>query len=1159
MAKTRKSRTLLAAKNAVRGALSNDTDISKVLQTQFSRVPASEFRPLFRWLQSFPSKRLHLYPAQRIEKYDQLYPNIFATPAGITGLIAWMLQLINDRSGDLTAYRLLADDFESQWLSQNIEAAEGTLSEIRKNFGFSLWWIEASLGFLAKTRGLEAQKEFARTVHEEAPNSAAAFFAHYVSARNEENVSLARFNTRVERVIDRQRIPHELKSYFKFVMIGVIGKGDDIPHHIGGCAVSISYIDAYEAFISILDHLVSERLHEEHWPQIATLLEQCTVDDWLIKTFRAAFSGRLDDREVRSAEAEELLLRGAFREAAAASSKVLSATTLSLETLATFSAAHAFGGGEAELDALSPLLREVARPLIVVFTRRSGMANAVADLAKTFLNLRPLKSLRAVNGHFLREWDEIRLAGLSSASKVFLYSKSLSPLHAFAVSQTLGDQIIARCAETAAAPVAKLIGALLRGDQSSLDGLHPFLGAEYAALGALFRSDLHAAATHSESLLSSPDELWRRRAARLTVSTLVHGDEFDRAIRCISSFCCMEDELRFFLPLKQVIQGKRWRELKHLKNEIALPIVLDLYIRTASDNDQETNRRIAYEEFLLTHNVMRPSELPVNGFPLPELTYFFSRVCIPAVMDISFRTFKNSREVEEERMRVCSRLADIDPKNSAIYNEEIRDRTKLLSIEDGLRDIDRSRVHINLDALVAWAENELHDSFKRYMALADAGLGYASGEVFEAAIRLSLEGKPDAAEQFLNYPQDEGAALLLDITDTFEQEYLKNPDYGLDAFLSMRIRHGSLAGHIRGPVEDAHLITTFNADTKSYAENTYWMDQLGDLTTAEGTALQRALRDFSAQYDKIIEELIKDKLQIQTSAKPSGLFVFEEHPIWMHYLRSRISAETTFDDFMQSLLFVANFKLEKTLSKVHGYVATEIKQKAEEAFDRLRTELEASLNMLAYARMNEAIANVSPEVQAAIGRVADWFVSVRRKAAETYRTVDQIIDVAIAATRSACRGFNPEIQRDVEDLGLLAPEVLSDLTDILFIVLGNVYEHSGIRPSPKITIRVRGVDYNGDAGRKLVDLRVESEIAEGVHTPEAVAKLKRIRGLMETGQYRQRVNLEGGSGLLKLKRTVSSDPQQQLDFGFTTDHRFFVHVKIALVYTAEPEGWEAVQ
>jgi len=37
-------------------------------------------------------------------------------------------------------------------------------------------------------------------------------------------------------------------------------------------------------------------------------------------------------------------------------------------------------------------------------------------------------------------------------------------------------------------------------------------------------------------------------------------------------------------------------------------------------------------------------------------------------------------------------------------------------------------------------------------------------------------------------------------------EFALHPEHGLDAYLSLRIRHGTLSGHLRGPVEREHLV-----------------------------------------------------------------------------------------------------------------------------------------------------------------------------------------------------------------------------------------------------------------------------------------------------------------------------------------------------------------
>ena len=223
--------------------------------------------------------------------------------------------------------------------------------------------------------------------------------------------------------------------------------------------------------------------------------------------------------------------------------------------------------------------------------------------------------------------------------------------------------------------------------------------------------------------------------------------------------------------------------------------------------EHETNRRIAYDEFLIANGVERPSNLIVDKFPRKKLIYFLANVCIPEIMDISFYAFPTSRSLDEERINVCLLLSQIDPENSEIYNDEIKNLTKILSIEDGLRDVDRSRVHVNIDAIASWAHTELGEQYQRYKDLLRVGVGFSSTDDFDSAVRQFNEGDENAAQDYLDYPDDEGDHLLLEMVGVLETEYLTNPNHGLDAYLSMRVRHGSLAGRLRGPLEDGKLIS----------------------------------------------------------------------------------------------------------------------------------------------------------------------------------------------------------------------------------------------------------------------------------------------------------------------------------------------------------------
>jgi hypothetical protein len=364
----------------------------------------------------------------------------------------------------------------------------------------------------------------------------------------------------------------------------------------------------------------------------------------------------------------------------------------------------------------------------------------------------------------------------------------------------------------------------------------------------------------------------------------------------------------------------------------------------------------------------------------------------------------------------------------------------------------------------------------------------------------------------------------------------------------MRVRHGSLSGHLRGPLEERHLIVTKNESGDGYKDNITLADSL-PLRPHERDCLFKCFSEFSRKYDSMIEHLTKDLLQIRTSKKPQGMFglTFKKDTIVVHFIRGRIEENTSFDDFLLIIFTSIAILLRHVSLGVRDYILSTVKQDAESAFELLRSTLERETSAQAYLALNSLIAGVIPEVQAAIDRVADWFVPVQQRQASALRTVEQIVDIGIEAARRAHLGFSPAISQEVEDIAVHSAAFLSDFTDILFTVLDNVYCHSGSK-SPWVKLRVWSEAMENSLRR--VRVRVDSEIAPGSCSDNSRHKLERIKVQMASGEYRKHVNLEGGTGLLKLKRLVSPDDRQSLDFGFVDESSFFVEIGLVRSFSS---------
>ena len=410
----------------------------------------------------------------------------------------------------------------------------------------------------------------------------------------------------------------------------------------------------------------------------------------------------------------------------------------------------------------------------------------------------------------------------------------------------------------------------------------------------------------------------------------------------------------------------------------------------------------------------------------------------------------------------------------------------------------------------------------------------------EALIKQIEKGEADGMAPFLVNPDGEGDELLVEMVERVESEYLSNPDHGLDAYLSMRVRHGSLAGHVRGPLQSAELVTSKKAEGVGYVENTRWKNELRGLSTKQQDELQAALARFSARVDGLLDEIIKNRLQIRGVLRPEGAFALPTTPMFLHILRAFVTAKTTASDFIDLVILMIEIRLTGLLTDVQGLIAIGLKDAIGDEMESLRRDLEEVLPSPAFERLNGAIAQCAPELQAAIDRVAEWFSAPKDAMRDVVATADWMVELALAATKSANAGFDPKVTKDLSGGVHFSKSGVSEFLDILFIILGNVSQHSGVGHSPWIAI---SITRDAARGPDACLVRVESQVAEGVQEASA-SRLQRIRDLIGSGSHRSQMNKEGGTGLLKLQRMIDLDQRRSLDFGFTAEGAFFMEIRM---------------
>ena len=643
--------------------------------------------------------------------------------------------------------------------------------------------------------------------------------------------------------------------------------------------------------------------------------------------------------------------------------------------------------------------------------------------------------------------------------------------------------------------------------------------------------------TTAQNLRNSPSLRTRRLALRYLAASLLQLKRYRELVALIVGEYLTDPTSIFLMPLRETADAMLEKDVRTTVGiTLPLAIILDLAVRNVGERYVPL-RNDSYEDFLLANKFEKPSELEsvAHSFDQAQLVYYLNQICVPDVMQMS-EVFDGSREVVDERLVVCQALGRIDPESSEKYEEEAKNIAWEQAVLEGVQLAEQSRISFDQPAITRWAERELKEDFLRFQALR-----VAAAES-EAAIREAVEaGTADASN--LKVPLNEGTSVLTELYESLIDAATMNSQFGLNHYLSMRIRHGSLGAQLRKSVEDHHLVTAREPFSDRYAANHYWRQTLApDEYTAR--VIDEKLASFSASVDTFISEIADEYVQIRTESKPRGWLDLKK-PVYtilgVLTLARNVPRDASFDDFVYVFfVYFENF-LRTELQVVCALIDDELKQKFSDLFDRL--ELQLGDVLVRFNALQTALVSARTATIYSLDRLKDWF-QLPRSAVKPEYSLAHIVDIAMRMLRRLHGDFLPTVTKDVPPaIVITSPHQLLDLSDALSIIFDNIRQHSGLQ---KPTVRI-----NAERQATRIVVTVENDVAPGVQTPEAEARIERIRESLMDRSYVNDVAREGKSGFRKIHSILTRDEADGvITFNFRK-HEFVVRFEFPYVEAAQ--------
>ena len=603
-------------------------------------------------------------------------------------------------------------------------------------------------------------------------------------------------------------------------------------------------------------------------------------------------------------------------------------------------------------------------------------------------------------------------------------------------------------------------------------------------------------------------------------------------IEFVSKECCSEEGVKSFLPITEAISEINTHDYKNSSPYLLSSIVLYNDWARSESTESFTDLRFFFRSAIKKLGCDKPSQLTFERTGLTEDLYvfFLDKICIPSVMDC-LKSIKSTIDVLNERIEVYQNLIIFNPENKVSYQNEMLLIKKQIQLQDGRRFLDATRIYVDSESLSRWAKKNISEDFYRFKDISrlnsdldfdDSGVDYTGSEE-DVDFDIDL------------FEKNEANSLLFEIVNKFVYQFLTNSSFGLDYYLSKRIRHQSFVGLIRSHYEFSDIIVNKDSKDNEYQTNHFWLQRFRTLDLKNINKLDSHFKSFSEKFDRELFSFRDEKLHVKSKEHPEGLFQIKYAYSIQRLIYDPLSKCESLDEFIDYLNFILNLLLAVPLKETREYVDNIFKAKLANIAHEFRSNVSSVAGFdPAFNEFDRVLSERATAVQHSLDEVIRWFTPAASEDIKTTFSLEEMINISVDGIKSLFNSFSPDLKlevdsdREVEMIG----ENLVFINDILFILFDNAKQHSGLE-RPKINLKSEIKDSS-------LIINFKSSVDPSILSKHEREILK-IKEFISKGDLSSRTKKEGKSGIIKIAASLSDIDGAMLDYGFE-DSDFYIRV-----------------
>lgn len=1019
--------------------------------------PISEIKKILPHIESHPVVKRYLYGIPLPKSYKELRSGGYSIHSNFEKEIDWLIISLIKFGNQINAFLKKKIEFEQLLLTGQNQLAKEKVIEINTTICYSLWGIENGLLVEELLGGLEKNKEFLSLLNKEELEILSSLFADFYSNKAERKLSSVRYNSILAEFV--RNLDQGFQEYWSmklnFFNTPNFSEFSDILIYDSKSSI----IDRYLTFIRISQWIA---LHgtDDHknmiFKKLTILINK--IQDPLLNNLLILFD--LDTEIVITEKTKETLALldlytiGDYDRALGIAQELILENPQELSLYEIYIKCHfQLEIPFSPLTAGKAVMNEIVEDLYNIYEKNNGTGSSIARLVKA-ANMLDSFSLSPQLFSFLQTLNPDKSI-LDSKLPYYINSLVINPwFYKQYIDTKIQENYIRKLEslfpESVTLMFIKSYLSDVNGEASLIENsLIPYDRIRfYQASSSIAKGNFDSAIEMLEELLhNSKNQLFLEEVTILLFNSYKAIKAFDK---CIVLY--VENYVKNNNNIIRYEIGIITKEIERAKfKNVAPTIYLPIFFFITKQDNHSTN--VALRVFLRSMGIKRPPELVEFGemFEQSLLIELLFSVCIPEILKYS-TYFTGTKDILSERLKIFQLLAQINPSEVKIYKQEIRRLSQNLAIIEGIRQVDESKIYVDEKGLIDNEFSEIQNSFNRYIEIsnliAEKSLYFvdilSNKKILYQALDIDLSAEDiEKVRLSKNIKFSIFKELFYEILDKF----LFSNQYGLDSYLSTRIRHGTLLGQLRSEFQKQSLITQKDKNTEEYHRNSYWQEKL-DFGPESLNRIQKLLANFSSKIDNIANELKENHIQIKTELKKSnGLFdyVFSENELIFSYEKffKRIN------NYSEFITWVLAFIWERTktnLEIIQNIISVKIKDEIIENLIQLEKDLKDSVaDGASIQELINNITNCRTNIISEIDKIADWFK--KRENITSDFTIDKVVDTSIEITKKISQINSINVQSKITSEGLLKGEFFIHFFDIIRIFLENAVSYSELETS----------------------------------------------------------------------------------------------------------------